>query len=237
MLGTLIQKSSQTLFDLLFPPNCVHCKAADSWLCSTCLANISFITTSVCERCGTPASNDTAPSCVQCRNHSLQYIDGIRAAAYFEDNPIRSAIHSLKYRNHRALALALSEILGDTYQRYDFYVDVIVPVPLHRSRVKERGYNQSELLANQLGSLLGLPVNSVTLQRTRKTKAQMTLGVEERYKNVAGAFVCCDQQLVKQKIILIDDVTTTGSTLDACAAALKRGGVTSVWGLTLAKAR
>lgn len=234
MLGTLIQKSSQTLFDLLFPPNCTHCKAANSWLCPTCLANIPFITSAVCDHCGTPVNSDTS-ACLHCRNHSLQFIDGIRAAAYFEDNPIRSAIHDLKYNNHRVIATILAEILVDTYRRYDLRADVIVPVPLHGSRIKERGYNQSELLANELGDMLGLPINNTTLQRIRKTKSQMRLGVEERHKNVADAFRCIDKQLANQKVLLIDDVYTTGSTLNACAAALKQADVASVWGLTLAK--
>ena len=131
----------------------------------------------------------------------------------------------------------LSEILADAYHHYDLDADVLVPVPLHFSRVKERGYNQSELLANELGKLLGLPINNSTLQRIRKTKSQMRLGAEERHKNVIGAFACADKQLVNQKVLLIDDVCTTGSTLDACAAALKQAGVITVWGLTLAKAR
>ena len=199
---------------------------------------IPFITVPVCEHCGTPTSvNDTVSSCAQCKNHSLRYIDGIRTAAYFEDNPLRSAIHDLKYRNHRAVVIILSEILADTYRRYSFCADVIIPVPLHHTRIKERGYNQSELLAKGLGDILGLPVNKSALQRTRRTKSQMTLGAEERHTNVAGAFFCGDKRLVNQKVLLIDDVCTTGSTLDACAAALKQGGVTSVWGLTLAKAR
>lgn len=167
----------------------------------------------------------------------MRYIDGVRTTAYFEDNPIRSAIHDLKYNNHRAIAIILSEILADTYRRYNLHVEVLVPVPLHYSRIKERGYNQSELLANELGNILDLPVNNSTLQRIRKTKPQMTLGANERHKNVADAFVCNDKQLANQKILLIDDVCTTGSTLDACAAALKQAGVASVWGLTLAKAR
>jgi ComF family protein len=108
---------------------------------------------------------------------------------------------------------------------------------LHPSRFKERGYNQSELLAGQLGRLLDMPVNASTLQRVRNTKSQMQLGADERHKNVIDAFACKDKQMQNLRIILIDDVCTTGSTLDACAAALKESNVSSVWGLTLAKAR
>ncbi len=236
MLDTLYQKFSQSL-DLLLPPSCVHCKAANSWLCQTCFSKIPFITTAVCKRCGTPTPVDAPLLCRQCKNNPLQYIDGIRVASYFEDNPIRSAIHALKYRNHRAFTAVLGEILTNTYQQYCLAADVIVPVPLHKSRLRERGYNQSRLLAGQLGNLLGLPINTVTLQRIRKTESQMALGADERHKNVADAFACSDKQLQNQKILVVDDVCTTGSTLDFCAAALKESGATSVWGLTLAKAR
>jgi ComF family protein len=166
----------------------------------------------------------------------LHYIDGIRSASYFEDNPIRLAIHFLKYRNHKAVAAILAAILAEAYQRYQLAANIIIPVPLHPSRLHERGYNQSELLARAMAVILKLPVNSQALQRTRQTKSQMTLGVNERHQNVAGAFICANSDLSGQKILLIDDVCTTGSTLDACAQALKKSGVAAVWGLTLAKA-
>ncbi len=236
MLGTLIQKFSQSL-DLLFPPRCVHCRAENSWLCQTCFENIPFITTAICQRCGTPMTTAPAASCKQCQNNPLQYIDGVRVASYFEDNPMRSAIHALKYRNHKAVANILGEILAKVYRQQHLVAEVIVPVPLHRARLKERGYNQSELLARQLGRLLNIPVNTVTLQRIRQTKSQMKLGADERHKNVADAFACNDKKLQNQRVLLIDDVCTTGSTLDFCAEALKKGGVASVWGITLAKAR
>jgi len=167
----------------------------------------------------------------------LQHIDGIRVASYFEDNPIRVGIHWLKYRNHKAVALPLSQILANTYSQYQLNCNVIVPVPLHTSRRKERGYNQCELLAKPLGKFLNLPVNAKTLQRTQKTKSQMTLGAFDRRKNVANAFKCYNNQLANLNVLLIDDVCTTGSTLDSCAVALKETGVKSVWGITLAKAR
>jgi ComF family protein len=232
---TLFQKSGQTLLDLLFPPDCVHCHATNSWICPNCINEIAFITTTVCQRCGTPAPVDVPSLCKQCRKNPLQYVDGIRVAAYFEDNPIRSAIHSLKYRNHKALTSILSDMLVDAFYRYHLSADVIIPVPLHSSRLKERGYNQSELLARQLGRQLQLPVDTVSLHRIRKTKSQMTLGADERHRNVANAF-SCNNTLFNQNILLIDDVCTTGSTLDFCAAALKERGVTSVWGLALARA-
>ena len=162
-------------------------------------------------------------------------MDGIRVAAYFE-NPIRPAIHSLKYRNHQAVAAALGQVLSQTYRRYGLAADVLVPVPLHPSRLRQRGYNQSELLAREAGRCLGVPVNTRALQRTRQTRSQMTLGASERHQNVCNAFRC-SLELSGQTVVLVDDVCTTGSTLDACAAALKEGNAAAVWGLTLARAR
>ena len=233
MLGTLIRKSSQTLFDLLYPPRCIYCDASQEWLCSICQDKIPLILADICQQCGTPIN--TSVPCNQCRRHPLYHVDGIRVMAYYEDSPLRSAIHTFKYNNQKVLAATLAEMLAQTYSRYALEADVIVPVPLHRSRFKERGYNQSELLARQLATILTLPVNTSTLKRARKTQIQMSLGADERKKNVSGAFVCQDKSLANQNVLLIDDVCTTGSTLDACAASLKQTKVASVWGLTLAK--
>lgn len=218
--------------DLLFPPACVHCKAPNVWLCQNCKSGIFFITSIVCPRCGTPASS---PACTQCSTNRLHYIDGIRSAAVFEDNPMRSAVHHLKYQGRKVLASSLAEMLAETYRYYNLNADVIIPVPLHRTRLKERGYNQSTLLAKKLGRLVGLPVDTTTLYRTRDTGQQMALKAQQRRHNVAGAFACRGH-LSGLKFLLVDDVCTTGSTLDACAMSLKMNGADAVWGLTLAKA-
>ena len=233
MLSSFVKKAGQSFFDLLLPPKCVHCKSAGRWLCQSCLEKIPLLSEPVCPRCGAPLS---PPSCRHCRAHPLNAINGIRATAAFIDNPLRSAIHEFKYNNHRAVTALLGEMLITSYRQYGLNAEVVVPVPLHETKFKERGYNQSELLARQLGQALNLPLNLTTLRRVRKTESQMTLGAEERYKNVSGAFSCGDKNLSQRQILLVDDVCTTGSTLDACAAALKAGGAASVWGLTLAKA-
>jgi len=114
--------------------------------------------------------------------------------------------------------------------------EVLVPVPLHPKRLRERGYNQSYLLAKELGKLTGLPVVADSLVRERHTSPQArTLTVGERRGNVADAFACRDRRLEGKPVILIDDVSTSGATLDACALALKEAGAASVWGLVLAR--
>lgn len=229
-----LQKSGQVVLDLIYPPRCVNCASTEDWFCQDCLDQIVLIAPPVCQCCGTPMSG---PQCKECAHNPIDAIDGIRSAAYFEDNPIRSAIHFLKYRDHKVVASVLGQMLADTYGKYQLQADVIVPVPLHSSRYKERGYNQSELLVKALALNLDLPIDTITLQRIRITESQMTLGISERHQNVKQAFACRDDRLAGKRVLLIDDVCTTGSTLDACATALKASGVISVWGLTLARAR
>jgi len=149
---------------------------------------------------------------------------------------MRQAIHQLKYRNVRALAAPLAKLLKDYLVTNPVPGELLVPVPLHQKRLRERGYNQSSLLAWELGKLTNLTVIDDRLIRQRHTPPQArTSNVDERRSNVAGAFVCRDDKLRDKQILLIDDVSTSGTTLDACAAALKAAGASSVWGLVLAR--
>jgi len=149
---------------------------------------------------------------------------------------MRQAIHQLKYRNLRALAAPLVQMLGDYLLTNPIPGEVLVPVPIHRKRLRERGYNQSSLLARELGKLTNLPVVDDCLIRQRHALPQArTSTVDERQRNVADAFACRDQRLCDKQVLLIDDVATSGATLDACAAVLKATGAISVWGLVLAR--
>ncbi len=149
---------------------------------------------------------------------------------------MREAIHQLKYRNLRALAVPLAKLLHDYLITDPMPAEVLVPMPLHQKRLRERGYNQSSLLARQLGKLANLPVVDDCLIRQRHATPQArTATVEERQSNVTDAFACPDHRLWDKQVLLIDDVSTSGATLDACAAALKASGATSVWGLVMAR--
>lgn len=149
---------------------------------------------------------------------------------------MRQAIHQLKYKNLRALAVPLAELLQDYLSANSLPGEVLVPVPLHQKRLKERGYNQSGLLAQELGKLINLPVVDECLIRQRYAVPQArTSTLDERQTNVVDAFTCRNRKLKDKQILLIDDVSTSGATLDACAAALKAAGATSVWGLVMAR--
>lgn len=218
--------------DLLFPRWCVGCGREGDFICSACLKSRVGITPPLCPRCGRPQLN--AVLCPVCVGWPAA-IDGIRAPFKF-DGVVRQAIHELKYNNLRAIAPLLGQWLADYLKANPLPVEVLVPVPLHRKRLRERGYNQSRLLAGELARLTGLPLVDDCLVRERYTTPQArTPNVDERRNNVAEAFACRDRRLEGKPVLLIDDVATSGATLDACARALKESGVSSVWGLVLAK--
>jgi ComF family protein len=185
-----------------------------------------------CPRCGRPqASGIICPSCWQRPTE----IDGIRSSFRF-DEVVRKSIHELKYRNLKAISPCLAELLADYLRENPLPGEALVSVPLHPRRLRERGYNQSDLLARELGKRIGLPVIKDCLIRIKQAQPQVrAVDVEERRRNVADAFVCRDERVNRKQIILIDDVCTSGATLESCAAALKNRGATSVWGLTLAR--
>ena len=218
--------------NLLFPQRCIGCGKEGDFICHSCRSSLSWIMPPLCPRCGRPQPSGTlCPSCVSWQAE----IDGIRSPFRFE-GVMRQAVYQLKYKNLRALVVPLAQLLNDYLIRTPVPGDVLVPVPLHRKRLRERGYNQSVLLALELGRLANVPVVDDCLIRQRPAPPQArTSNVEERQSNVAGAFTCCNQKLEDRQVLLIDDVSTSGATLDACAAALKAAGVTSVWGLTLAR--
>ncbi|MDA8188939.1 MAG: ComF family protein [Dehalococcoidales bacterium] len=149
---------------------------------------------------------------------------------------MRKAIHKFKYKRARHLAEPLAQLLLEYLDANSIDFDAIVPVPLHEARLAERGYNQSQLLAVELGKALNKAVFAECVKRTRPTQAQMSLPARKRFDNVRGAFQCTDKSLSGSRVLIIDDVCTTGATLEACAVALKRGGVSSAWGLCLARA-
>ncbi len=172
--------------------------------------------------------------CPSCARHPSD-ITSIRSVYRFE-GVIRRAIIELKYHNLRAIAPLLSASMAERLRNESFIPDLIVPVPLHPSRLRRRGYNQAALLARELGLLQKVEVSEGSLRRIREGDSQVrTHNAEARRQNVAGAFACTDSSVSGKRILVVDDVCTTGATLEACASALRDAGAAEVWGLTLAR--
>jgi ComF family protein len=218
--------------DSFFPRRCVGCGKVGGFLCPECLGKLPRLLSPLCPNCGRPQASGIV--CPDCRQRQTE-IDGIRSPFRF-DEVIRKAIHQLKYRNLKAISPCLAELLADYLRSNPLPGEALVYVPLHPRRLRERGYNQSSLLAGELGKRIDLPVIEDCLIRVKQAQPQVRAAdVEERRRNVADAYVCRDERVSGKQIILIDDVCTSGATVESCAAALKSKGAASVWGLTLAR--
>ncbi len=219
--------------DLLFPPHCIGCHQVGAWLCADCLAQVPRVEPPFCARCGDVVVADGL--CARCRTAPLR-IECIRSVVYSEGT-LREAIHWLKYRGRTALAGPLGGLMVTYWMQHPMPADVVVPVPLHTARLRERGYNQAALLAHEMARRVGLVVDEQALVRWRITAPQVKLDARRREENVHDAFRCSGDALTGKQVLLIDDVCTTGSTLEACAVALYEGGARGVQALTLAHAR
>lgn len=221
------------VLDLFVPPRCVVCKQVGTWLCDRCAPKIPLFDAPICPRCGRP--EDTRRLCAACRVTPL-HVSPIRAAFLFKGE-IRDVIHALKYRGAQDILNPLAERIAESWRYHNMQSDVLVPVPLHAKRKAKRGYNQAVLVAKVVGRQVGLPVVTEALLRVRDTASQTRLNRDERKQNVDAAFECVTcAPFNAKRVTLIDDVATTGATLDACATALLACGAQSVNAFTLARA-
>jgi ComF family protein len=230
-----LKSITSNLLDLIFPPQCILCKRGGAVLCSTCLLALYPPSVARCQHCHTMLM--ATGICRQCQHHPL-LLSGLRTFGSYQ-NPLRTCIHALKYEGHRKLAEPLGQLLAETYINYGLQADILLPVPLHPERLRDRGYNQSALLASTCASKLGIACREDLLIRQRATIPQVGLSFHERLRNVSGAFQAAftftTGAFAERRILIIDDVCTTGATIEACAGPLFAAGARSVWGLVLAR--
>jgi ComF family protein len=229
------------LADFLLPPVCISCRVrveSHGLLCGACFAKIDFIAPPLCDRLGVPLPFETGEEPLSAAAiASPPVYDRARAAAHYSDT-MRELIQSFKYRDRheglplfaRWLAKAGAELLADA--------DLIVPVPLYPTRLWRRRFNQSAMLAGALGRLCRMPVDCFVLKRMRRTSSQVGLTTDQRRRKVAGAFRVDPGRtrgIEGRKLVVVDDVITTGATVEACARVLKRAGAARVDILALAR--
>lgn len=226
---------ASSIVDLLFPTRCVVCGALHrDPLCPSCVAALPYIDGPICARCGAESSSsEPPPAYSRCRSLFV-----------FEDAG-REVIHVFKYANGRRLAPVFASAAVERIEPEFFDVDCVTYVPLHPSRRSQRGYNQSQLIARCVGRLIGAPVVSV-LRQARPTADQSRLSGEERRRNIKGAFECRrlgqpesgrhPADLHEMRVLLVDDVFTTGATAGECASVLVQAGAAEVRVLTIARA-
>ena len=223
----------RAMLDLLLPIACGGCGREGDLFCSACRASTPMMPAPRCPHCDRPLPAGDA-RCFQCARRPLRHLAGLRTD-YAYTGPLRRAILALKYHSLHALAEPLGELLVATWERRRLSVDLVVPIPLHQRRERSRGFNQAALLSQLVASDCGIPIAADGLVRLRDTPPQARAANEQaRQAQVAGAFAA-RSDMAGQTVLLVDDVCTTGATLDAAALACHAAGARQVWGLVLAR--
>ena len=222
----------QRVLDVLLPPRCVGCGRRGYEVCDQCLAELRPLGPEQCPRCAAPSRGGRI--CSRCGGQP-EALRAILAQRAFEGTT-RAAILAVKYRGRTRLVPFLASGITQALETRPLTIDVVVPVPLAAGRLRTRGFNQSELLAREVSSKRGLPIEVGALIRNRETEPQTRLSARERRRNVQGAFAATQAESVaERRILLVDDVCTTGATLGACAIELMAAGAAGVWGAVAAR--
>lgn len=226
---------AQQALELVYPPSCIACRRATAQthvLCATCWARMPFIERPYCERLGTPFEQDLGPGIISpdaFANPPVYY--RARAVARFEDGPVRELVHRLKYGDRLELAVPLGRWMARAGAELLTEADLLVPVPLHRKRLFSRRFNQAAALAQEISQLSGVPFDPLALLRVKPTTPQVGLTRSQRADNVQGAFRVSQlgREAVRgRRVVLVDDVMTSGATANASARILLRAGATRV---------
>ena len=244
-----MQKIKDFILDILFPISCLGCGKNADWFCDDCLKNINFLSFQVCPKCEQEIT-DSGLVCRKCKHASD--LDSLIAASKYKENSISKLVHLYKYRFIENLHIPLGKILVTALLGSQMPIpDIIIPIPLHKRRLRWRGFNQAELLADYISENLApgfkIPVFANMIIRHKYTPPQMKIGrYGERQKNMQDAFSFNPksdgfkqlQQLghsKKYSVLLVDDIATTGATLFECAKILKQNGAKKVFGAVIAR--
>lgn len=227
---------AQGIVDGLFPKSCPMCdeilpKGRD--ICCGCEEKLVYIIEPKCKKCGKKLENEKLEYCVDCSKNRHYFNQGI--AAFLYNDKVSKSIYRFKYHNRRTYAgfygKAIATMYGADIKKWNCHM--IIPVPIHSKKKIKRGYNQAALIAKELGKNLSMPVSEKILYRVRNTKPQKEMEKATRKKNVENAFKIYENVVKYKKIILVDDIYTTGSTIDACAKELLQAGATEVYFISL----
>lgn len=239
----LLRTAGRAVMDIVFPPACLACRRATSAansLCAECWTQVRFIERPFCERLGTPFAVDLgaegllSPEAVA----DPPVYARARAVARFEDGPVRVLVHRLKYYDRLEIAKPLGAWMARAGGEFLLDADLLVPVPLHRTRLISRRFNQANALARAISEQCGVQVDPFALERVKATPSQVGLSKAQRAINLQGAFSVPDAMLPRvedRRIVLVDDVLTSGATVNAASRALLRGGAKRVDVLVFAR--
>lgn len=220
------------ILNLVFPPCCPICDAITGpgmKICPTCRTKIQIALEPVCKKCGKPVGEERAEYCYDCKRKKHFYDQG--KAFCIHKGEIRESLYRMKYANRRGYAKVYA---GEWYQLHRKWldkrqIDLIIPIPLHKKRKRRRGYNQSMILAAEIKRVTGIPVSDTILYRSKETLPQKDLDDASRKANIKNAFKIVTHHVQLRNILLVDDIYTTGSTIDSAAEVLKKAGADKVY--------
>lgn len=226
---------AEWLLNALFPRRCPFCQRALSkgtLVCDRCLGKLRIIESPFCLKCGKPVSKDQE-LCMDCQRREHQFCSG--RSVFLYNKPMKKAIYRFKYENKREYASFFADAIVQNLTEYGKYlgVDGIVPIPLHPRRERSRGYNQAALVARKIGAEWEIPVYENLLIRKTNTRPLKNQTEEQRKNNLKNAFLIKANGVQLKKILLVDDIYTTGSTIDEAARTLKEGGANEVFFISI----
>jgi ComF family protein len=231
MIAENLSRLGLAALDLLYPPHCALCNRLRSFICETCANSLARARPWRCDTCWLPLRG---PECATCAEHPTS-LTKLRSVFRYEGD-VRRLVHAFKFRGEFSLGRTLATYLAESYREYGLESDIVTPVPLTGLRRRDRGYNQAALMARELARGIELPMAEALCRRRNSTPQAMSRTAEQRRLNVVEAFEPAKRADVSGlRVLLIDDVATTGATLNACAKVLRAMGAVQVVGLTLAR--
>ncbi len=234
-----LRQITEVIRRVVFPPQCPCCGKLLSFdeygdgFCRPCKGKIRYVHEPTCKVCGKALNDPVEEYCNDCKK--VRHVFTQSKAVYIYDGGIKNAMYRLKYGNHKDFARVFARDMAKMHGKYLKYreIDLIVPVPMNAAKRRTRGYDQAALLARELASETGLCFSDKVLVRARKTRPQKELNDVERRKNLKNAFKMGRSSVKSRKVLLVDDIYTTGSTMDACAEVLMKAGARAVYGMTV----
>lgn len=223
------------ILDLIYPEKCPFCgtlvSREEEGICEACKSKLPYIGEPRCMMCGKPISSETEEFCYDCKK-TRHIFDGGRNL-WIHKESVRQAVYSFKYHDRKCYGKIFGREMAKKMSTYlnTIGAEALVPIPLHKKRYRDRGYNQAQVLASEIGRQINLPVEDILI-RTKETNPQKMLSDIQRRKNIEGAFAL-KGECTYRTVVLVDDIYTTGSTLDEAAKVLKKAGASKVFFLTI----
>ena len=235
LLKTIINSA----VELLYPKQCMSCGKVllkiekELGFCAKCIKGVKLVGDNSCLKCGKPIDDSTEELCDQCQQQNHYFVQNKGVFVY--DGPVKKSMYLFKYSNRRCSGKLFAKYAARKYGKWikNNKIEAIIPVPMHKKKMKRRGYNQAEVFADELSNLVKIPVLRDVITRERETVAMKQLRGAKRKKNLLNAFKVPENIVLFRKVLVVDDIYTTGTTIDEISRALTGGGIAEIYSLCI----